>query len=353
MTLTAINSATERIGARSISTTGFSIADGGRAVVKYLVDESNLEQACVDLLGGAAIPERAGIQRKLPAAHPQWQWLFCDRIANIEGLGFKQKVNSRAEEAIGIFVEAEPIQYYARYKQYEITAEFSPRPYPVLLDTSIPRKFIVYYKDDGAAQNDFYASEWLRYVEIVEKPAAEYLTAVNGQLVFKMDVNPGWGDIKDKAVPGGQLRQLIQSVMLEVKWHQVPYSFLLSTNSYIDRCMGRVNQNAWNNYPAGSLLLHSMTVDRVYTPPFPEWIPFNGAFVPSQQKMCDLTFHMMKKNIAPKQAYTVTNNSHVPYGHNVIFNTQDTNWYYVENKVSGLPLYPSFPFELLFTNPDQ
>lgn len=350
MSLNNINRATERIGARSPSTAGFSLMDGGRATMRFIIDEIILEYACNDLLG-SAVPVANGIKRELPAAHPQYPWLFCDRISNIEGLNFVEKYSS-ADPFFGVALEAPALDYYARYEKYEILAEFTSRPYSVLSDSKIPQQQFQYYKDDGTQEaNKGYAEEWLRFTEIHYKPTAEYLTAMNGQMIFKM--NAAIAGLQNKPVPGGQTRQLIKSQGIEVKWHCVPYSFIESNKSFIAEGQGRVNQKIWNGFDAGSLLYVGVNIDKIYTPPFPDFIEFDGSSVPKQSKMCDLTFQFLFRDQASAQAYTPTNPSHVPSGHNLILNAMDSKWYYVENKNTGLPLYPSYPFQLLFSNPDQ
>lgn len=352
MGLNNINRATERIGARSPSTAGFSLMDGGRATMRFIIDETIMEFAANDLLG-SAVPLANGIKRSLPAAHPQYPWLFCDRISNIEGLKFIEKYSS-SEQFIDTEPEAPPLDYYARYEKYEILAEFVSRPYPLLADSSIQQQQFTYYKDDGTQEaGKGYAAEWERFTEIHYKPSSEYLTAMNGQMLWKMNANPAGMTLQDKPVAGGQTRQLIRSQMIDVKWYCVPYSFVESDKSFIAAGIGRINQTKWNNFAAGTLLYVSANIDRVYTPPFPEFISAGGKTIPSQQKLCDITFQFMQRNQDPAQAYTVTNGSHVPSGHNLILNAMDSRWYYVENKKSGLPLYPSYPFQLLFSNPDQ
>lgn len=350
MSLNNINRAAERIGARSPSTAGFSLMDGGRAAMRFVVDEIILEYAANDLLG-SAVPLGNGIRRELPAAHPQYPWLFCDRISNIEGLNFVEKYSS-ADQFFGVLPEAPALDYYARYEKYEISAEFTSRTYAVLSDANIPQQQFAYYGDDGIViANRGYAEEWRRFTEFHYKPTAEYLTAMNGQMLFKMNV--AFGNLQNKPVPGGQTRLLIKSQGIDIKWHCVPYSFVESASSFIAEGQGRVNQSNWNNFPAGSLLYYGVNIDRVYTPPFPDFVIFNGAQVPKQAKLCDLTFQFLYKNLVASQAYTPTNGSHVPSGHNLIYNAQDGRYYYVENANSGLPLYPSYPFQLLFSNPDQ
>jgi hypothetical protein len=350
-----INAATERIASRSISNAGFSVSEGGRAAMKLIITEDKLEAAIKEAISGAK-PLKAGIQRKLPVAHPQFQWLFCERISNIEGVEFDSKIDATAEDAFfDTYVEAPPITNYARYKRYEISLDFTPRPYAVLPDTNLSRYILTFINEDGTNEVKSHNQEFLRYTEYRRVPSSEYLTAENGQMIWKMDANPAAPVVlQNIAVAGGQLRMLIRSAQVEYKFYEVPYSFITSSKSFIARASGLVNQLDWNGHKAGSLLMLGTAVDRVYTSPFPEWVDTGDGYVPSQQKLCDLTFQMLERDQAPAIAYTgIADNNEVPYGHNLLFNPQTALWYYAVNKNTGKPTYASFPFQLLFANPDQ
>lgn len=351
MGLANINRCPERIGARSTSTAGFSLMEGGRASMRFIADEIIMEYAANDLLG-SAVPLKAGIKRVLPAAHPQYPWLFCDRISSIEGLKFQAKVES--SDFLDVQLEADAIANYARYQKYEILAEFTSRPYAVLADNGINQNVrFLYVDDDNNAVAKNYSEEYKRFCEVIYKPNAEYLTAVAGQFLWKMNANPAGLVLQNQPVASGQIRQIVKSAIIEYKWFCVPYSFIQSTNSFISAGLGRVNQIEFDKYPAGSLLFSAVNVDKVYTPSFPEFVNFAGRAIVSQQKLCDLTLTFIYRNQAPNQSYIPVNLSHIAYGHNLVLNGQDYRWYYVENSNSGLPLYPSYPFELLFSNPDQ
>lgn len=356
MSLRNLNKLLERQGSRSHSQAGFSTTEGGRANLKLLATYEQLYPALTEVLE-SAIPERGGIKRRLPAAHPQYQWLFAERIANIEGLRFNAKQETGEGEAeLGVVLEAEAIQYYAEYTHYEVNIEFTPRPYPVLSDAAIPNKLQETYYEDGTSQERRYREEWLRYCEMRLEPSYEYLTAENGQMIFKMDNNNAL-DMKDKAVPGGRIRYLVPSHRLLFKWYCVPYSFITSKFSFINQGIGTVNQYEWNGYDAGHLLLEGVNVDRVYTPAFPQWdnSPRTGGFVPTQQKLCDLTFNMLLRKVPIAAAYTVDPLTpwKIAAGHNLFLNAVDGKYYYTENAVTGRPLYPSFAFQLLWANPDE
>lgn len=352
-----INAATERIASKSISNSGFSLSEGARASLKLIVTENKLELAIKEAMGSSK-PLKAGIERKLPVAHPHWQWLFCERISNIEGVEFDSKIDVEEEAAFfDTYVEAPPLNYYARYKRYELSLDFTPRPYAVLPDTSIKTFTETFTNEAGAVEIKEYAEEYLRYTEYRRTPSSEFLTAENGQMVWKMDSNPTPPPVvtlQNTAVAGGQLRMLIRSAQVEYKFYEVPYSFITSPNSFITRATGHVNQFEWNGHPAGSLLMLGASVDKVYTPLFPEWIETGaGSVVPSQQKLCDLTFNMLERDQAPAIAYAGVTGNDVAYGHNLLFNPQTALWYYAVNQNTGKPTYSSFPFSLLFANPDQ
>lgn len=353
MGLINLNALLERQGSRSPSQAGFATAEGGRASLKLLATKDQLYPALYEILETAE-PLRSGIKRQLPAAHPQYQWLFAERVSNIEGLRFNgRQETGEGEAALGIVLEAEPIAYYAEYTHYEISIEFTPRPYSVLSDASLPIKTVVEYYEDGSSTTYGYREEWLRYTEVRKEPSYEYLSAENGQLVFRMNVDTPQG-IKNTPVPGGRLRYLVPSNRIQYKWYCVPYSFILSTPSHFDFAIGKVNQHEWNGHAAGTLLLEGVTVDKVYPPAFPQWDGRGGTFVPTQQKLCDITINMLQRNVDIGEGYTIPAGEKwkVAAGHNLILNAADGRYYYAENDITGQPLYPSAAFELLFRNPD-
>lgn len=352
-----INAATERIASRSVSNAGFSLTEGARASMKLIVTENKLESAIKEAMGSAK-PLKAGIERKLPIAHPHWQWLFCERISNIEGVEFDSKIDVGEEDAFfDVQVEAPPLAYYARYKRYELSVDFTSRPYALLPDTSIKKFNLTWTNEFGAVESKDFNEEYLRYTEYRRQPSSEFLTAENGQMIWKMDNNPVAPPVvalQNAAVAGGQLRMLIRSAQIEYKFYEVPYTFITSAKSFIARATGHVNIIDWNDHKAGSLLMLGASVDKVYSPLFPEWIETDAeALVPSQQKLCDITFNMLERNEAPAIAYAGVTGNDVAYGHNLLFNPQTSKWYYAVNNNTGKPTYPAFPFQLLFANPDQ
>jgi len=105
-------------------------------------------------------------------------------------------------------------------------------------------------------------------------------------------------------------------------------------------------------------LFTGVSVLSKFTPPFPDFVKFAGVSVPSQQKLCNLEFTFIFKNYKPGSTYTKENltdsNNDIVFGHNLLPNAIDRKYYYAKTKgtVIGMPIYPSFPFQLMFRDPD-
>lgn len=358
MTLDNINIATERISGRSPSTAGFSM-DGGRAQLLLTIAGGDLENGINECLGSVA-PEKEGLSRQLPAAHPQYPWLFCERISNVEGIQFEEKLGYEADTGFGFDLEYEaiPLANYARYRAYEMQLEFIPRPYALLRDNQIPFKENSWWDvNDTLLAPQFFLSkqEYFRFTEMQVVPAGEYITAAAGAFLYRVNANPAGLNIQNRMVSAAQLRLFVPSTAIRFSWYQVPYSFVLSSNSYFDRYSGRVNQADWYGFPKGTLLLNSVDTLKVYTPPFPTFTSTTGNFFPSQSKLCDLQFNMTFKNPTLAAAYTpgaLEPPGNIPAGHNLVPNGQTNQYYYATSDYTGQAIYPSVPFNLFFRNPD-
>lgn len=349
----------ERQGSRSPSTAGFGM-DGGKASMKILVNEDKLDDSIKECLGSAVPDGQGGITRVLPLAHPQFPWLFCERISNIEGLHFLNKFANEGE----LLLEAEPLPFYAYYEKYELTLEFVPRPYAVLGDKNIGVDIITYFPEpEGAVLNPQETKfsiyrEWLRFCDWDYIPAGDYLTAQQGQFVFKM--NDAADPLREHAVGNGQLRLMQPNVTIKFRWHQVPFSYVQSANSNFRAGIGKINQHEWLEFGPGTLLFTGVTVMAKYTPPFPEWVDWKGADVPSQQKLCNLELTFIYKDYKIGKPYTKEDlkdsKNDVVGGQNLLPNAIDRKYYYAKTKgqalVQGMPVYPSYPFQLLFRDPN-
>lgn len=358
MAFTNLTNAVERIAGQSLSQAGFGV-DGGRAQMLLKIPHDYLEPALKEALGYTTV-SGIGLQRDLPLAHPQFPWLFCDRISNTQGVQFRNKQD--ANDNIGgvdVELEAEPFPYYARYQNYELALEFLPRPYAIVKDSQLQRQTVTWYDINtnpaGAGLSFEVQTEWWRYLELDVQPAGEYLTAGQGAFLFRMNSNPSGFTLKDTGIPSGQLKLYVSSKAVKLRWYQVPFSFVTSTNSYFDKYSGRVNYQDFYGFPKGTLLLNNVEVLKTYTQPFPEFVPWNGAFLPTQQKLCDLQFNCIYRNPTLAQAYTpgaTESKNNIVGGHNLIPCHIDNQFYYGTNENNKLAIYPSVPFEIFFRNPD-
>lgn len=341
----------------------FRIGDGGGAAVLTGVCLADDLDTILREGMETAIPDNStgALARTLPVAHPAFPWLYLKNVDNVVGVSFVEKIDADPDGQL----DAPVMPYYANYTEYEVTATFEPRPYAVLSDDTIEQYSLTYYGPDdtgtggGETLNGYY--EWYRYTEWLRMPAAEYLTADIGQFVF---ANPGGaGDTtgpSDRTSAGkGQTRFLVPSSTWKVNWYRVPYSYVLSTNSYFDGYMGHVNQFEWEGFDPGEALMQAINVTRVYPPPFPEFDEYEGRSVVSQAKLCDIEFviHAVERTIATP--VTPLNRSHIAGGHNLVAFAPNGKYYYAENfranttaAGQGKPIYPSVPFDIFFQNPD-
>lgn len=338
----------------------FRIGEGGGAsVLTGTVESEDLATILTTGIESAYVDNTTGrLRRILPMAHPVFAWHYLQSVDNCVGVSFVQKTASNP----GGYLEAPALNYFSSYDKYELQATFTPRTYALVRDESIPPFTLTYSVPNQSSTTTTSKAcfrEYWRYIEWVTAPAAEYLTADKGQ--YKWAAAGGAGGINspvDNTSAGtGQIRYLLPSATWKIIWHKVPYSYLLSTNSYLMRYIGYVNQNAFYRFSPGYALLQAVNVLRVYSPPFPSFDNWTGASVVSQNKLCDIELVILEARRDPAIAVTPANTSHIAAGHNLALFAPNGKFYYVENfragsAGSGKPVYDSIPFELLFQNPD-
>lgn len=362
----------EVIRGREPNAAGFSRQGGGRRTVTRIIGDKGggtgsitsakqIHDAIREILGFTSpAVDGLSLDRRMPKADAIYPWLFAERITNIAGLGRMTQVDSDP----GGILEADPWDTTALYPAYEITTEFAPRPYAVASNLDIDTGSLTWTHDDGTTTSTpSYAKEWLRYTDIEILPAATWITAESGQ--FKFDVSGGAEPDTYQALKG-QIKMLYPDTMLRVTWFEVPYSYIdaidstdTRIDSYILQGLGHVNQFQWYGFAAGSLLLHAVNIGR-YTPPVPDFDYWQGSKIFTGEKLCDITFMIGYRDIGPRAAPAApspANANIVQYGFNVHPYAHTGNWYYAKTNVPGSstnsnkPAFPSFPFELLFTNP--
>ena len=343
----------ERVESMSPSTAGFSADGGGRAVMIQDVTYNDLGKKIREILGYTK-KDGAGLARKLPKAHPLFPWLFASRISQVQGFGTMTQVASDPVEAL----EVAPFDDFARYANYRLTIEFEPRPYVLCRDDLISNTLSKSWTPpDGTPVGPLtYAEEWKRFVDIEFQGASQYLTAKKGQMRFNV---AGGHELDGKEAGEGQIRMAYPKSTVIYKWYQVPYEHVIHVNSYIVAGLGCVNQFAWDDWPAGTLLFKDFKTRR-YTPAAPEVNYDYGTVIWTNDKLCDIDF--IFEYIEPTRtaaAASLANANAIDYGHNLVPYSNTGSWYYATTNIEPLtsvandnkPIYPSYMFELLFTTP--
>ena len=333
---------------RQVSSASFSMEESTASQYGFIDPAvlSNLD-VITEILGSSEAAGDGKIKRALPLAHPEYPFLHAQNFTN-EGLAFSEKAEADTS------YEAEPIAYFAKYQRYRLRIDYKARPYVLMGDESIPTASIDYYETDGTSAIAEVPYEWWRYTDFEYLPAAEYLTASQGTFTF---------DRSDLVAPNGatipgEIRILQKKKTIKFRWFQVPLSYVESESSYIDAAQGSVNQLDWYNWGKGTLLYLSYTYKR-YTPPNPGTDPWAEGVI-ANTKLVDIEFTFLyfdpgtlTGGSAPSAP---SNGSHITAGHNLLpyMAGGDGGYYYAKGgaEVDNAPVYPSFPFQLLFKDPD-
>jgi hypothetical protein len=346
----------EAQGSSAPTSAGLDNSGGGRAVSTFYVAGTLLAAGLVELLGDTNAKGDGRLERVLPMAHPQYPWLYCEKILTIRGQGG----GAATVGGGGDFdLEVPPtLPTFPLYPKYELVAEFTTKPYVLLQDSSIDLVAFTYYDTAGTSTPYHYAAEWRRFVDVEFLPKAEYLTGQQGQMQFR---TTGSVVPNNKQFPASP-RIVVPGGCLKVTWHQVPYGYVYSQSSYLTKYLGHVNQNSFLSYPAGSLLYDSFQAKR-YTPPFPRVASQDWSTYVTAEKLCNVELLFVYTKRTAPVGYTpktvpgaATRNDWIAGGHNLLPWLGDSTggargFYYVEGP-DGHPVYPSAPFELMFSDPD-
>lgn len=344
----------------SPNSSGFN-NQGGRATWTYQLRGSEVEARALEILGYTDDGKDGRLKRVLPRSAPQFRWLYANAV-NLRGVG--RPTDEDAEAGI----ETDPVvDLYSLYPTYDCEVEFTHRPYALLPDAAIAVNRGEYFDEHGQTVRFRYATEWERYTDWVVTPAPELITAQQGHMVFKTGefIGPN-NDTPDDAAGNGLPRMQIGKSLLTVTWYQVPYRYVESENSYLDRFLWKINQNRWCDFDPGYLLYENYEVVNRSTPPFPDKVPSALGANFSTEKVCDikLYFRIFRKEMATP--YVPKNGNWIAAGHNLFpwfgkpNSTGGREFYYVvsinqtdkDDEFLWQPTYTSFPVEILFTDPD-
>lgn len=339
--------------------------ESAHASIPYLLSApsaNDLQTAITEILGTVDTSTGDGrLKRTLPMAHPVFPYWYASSIGNIKGYGNPTKTNAQPK------LECASVAQFALYKQYKLDVEFTPRPYAVLADKSISlKKSQTWYDTDGTTKTNTFVGEWNRFTDFEPHPQNDNITAQQGTMIFHTASNtsPGGATPSASVQFSGMPRLFLPNQLIQFTWYQVPYRYISSSKSWIATMMGKVNQNDWYQWDAGELLYLNYKPKR-YTPPVQAenlWIP--GAF--STEKLCNIEFTFLGTSrtgsdvpvgdLAAKPALQTANHNWVAAGHNLLPWLKTRKFYYADfpdsTAANRVPTWLSFPFELLFTDPD-
>lgn len=344
----------ELIDRQSPSKASFQI-DGGSATMDFIIDRANLGNMVSDILGSV---EKTGevsgrLKRRLPAAHPYYNWLYATKINDITGL---KPYGRQLGESYQVEPELNHIYDFTTYEKYKVQVQFEPRPYLMMDDEELKGKerTVRWYYDVDLNFVDFQdPMEYLRFVDIETKPQAEFLSSPVGQFVFKTQSGGGVNDVSVTNQNGGGVNMIIVKSEVRFTWFFVPYEIAFSEN--ISDAFGKVNQYDFFGYPKGTLLMVGAETKR-YPPP-EQLQRLDPAFNTSvSQKLCDITLvcsafiqpsRDLSTDIPASDAFKIKD------GHNLLPAAGTLKYNYVESvsSVSGAtkrPIYDSYPFERMF-----
>ena len=394
----SLNTLLQKTG--TISPDAFSISsEGGKAEATYLIGSEFLDQYLKDILGYTLnykdkfpLSSETGLARDLPLANGQRPFLFADAVSKVEGY---QYLNAQDWEynVLGDDkkMDAPPFFTYPQYREYSATVSFSPRPYQVLSDTYIQYEaqavkqpydtltsFTQYTPLNTAIIWSNIMPEWLRYTVKRITPRTEFLTANQGCGTLWV---PG-GFLNGQGAGESQIKTLYASTDVTFKLYQIPYSWITGNaatefKTVFDYAAGCVNSHYFEGYEAGTLLYTGVNVDSVYSQAFPSpsFLYTNTGidyFYYANNLLCDITITFFSRNPPPGADYKTggsyadpTDRNRIYNGHNLVPRSQDGKYYMLIynsmwDTAAGVPkagddpavLFRSFPFQLLFTNPE-
>lgn len=362
---------------------------GGTARAFYYNTSPDLQSALKELLGYTNpfhSLNRPSLDRTLPVTHPKFPWMYASRLVSLvgKGTGGASRVapTTPSNPAIG----AKPIADYLAYRQYEIGVEFSSRPYPVLANEAFTGKVTdgKWYTRDGTPNTFTYSPEWVRFADFDYTPQDNTVQGQQGSFTV-------WGvSGKTGGIPFNNPPWMwLPDQLLTIRMYGFPFRYITSPNSYIAgtpnrNWRGRVNQNPWWFWPAGSLLYLGYSVHK-YTPPTSD-IETYYSYLPTgadpaatgplinYARLCDitLTFLYTTRYKSGSLGADILNKNHIAAGHNLLPYLPDNSFRYATRtplkssppfpeaqagtlgtaSVQNPPAWYSFPAEVLFTDPD-
>ena len=369
----------------------------GRHVSTYLVNDiksvDDIQNFLFDAIGGTypfqpawsvAGQSTGPMQRLMPLQSPVMSQWYCSNTPSLRGVG----QFSRVPIVAGEDTNGNQLLEFALYNYYWATIEFTPRPYAVVPDNGIPNDNPVnavginaggWVNDAGVFTSAKFPAEWLRYTFFDQDPQNDSITFNQGQLLFKT---------ANGLIPGNypfvnKVQIFLPNQMIKFRWFGVPYRYISSPKSYLNKYLGRINQLSWNGYAPASLLYIGYK-PTIYTPSMPYTQPIDPSLPTIQVpvRLCNIEFYFLltTRVIAPLKDPTTLQPAvpampemppfPVPGNQSIIaqgWNLQPWNdrlFHYVQSSITTsppgfgsfvtltTPVWKSFPIQALFQDPD-
>jgi hypothetical protein len=341
----------------------------------------------VDLNGGAPnLVNAPSINRTLPAVHPLFPYWYALEADNLSGTG-RQK--QQDYYSIAGQEDANALSNYSQYEAYTISVNFGPVPWAMLDNASIlnvtmpppsnsPPSGIGFWYFDGTPKAYTFSTEYARFTDLDYNVEYNVISLPGGGLTaggmsfFDTNATPSTANLNGSTFLSA-MRKQITDVKIKLRWHMVPFRYFTSPYSYLRRFAGMVNQTAFSlpNFAGNAFnpgqMLYLGAEPTLYNPPVPRVSPtFPLTF--DTEKICDVEMNFIVTN---RYNDTVPNCFNPFYANQSLFNP---NWifsghnlqpFHGDNQFHAVatgggatafdhrrPFWLSFPFELLFTDPD-
>jgi hypothetical protein len=303
------------------------------------------------------------VQRNLPMAHPGSQNLVCYSV-RVTPVGFEPVFSVEPADPDDR-MEATPLPDAVTWGSYRFDLSFAPRLYPMFSDSLLIRTDSQWRDEVGEIRAYSYFNEHYRYCTFSRTPRAEYVRAKHGEVRFRT----GSGNPPDGAASAAFPNIPLPDSVLTVTWYRVPYRYVLSANSYLERFREYVNQFTWEDFPPGAILYKGYK-DRRINPPFAELDPdWGGAGVFATEPLCDIDLEFWITRRTPTDPPTPTNPNWIASGWNCFPNYFYGRQFFYLSSSRGdarpnetppvaadpslaAPFFPSFPLEILWVDPD-
>ena len=286
--------------------------DSSYSETVYIIDDSGSLQLFIEDVLGWAVKDGLNINRKLPAQHPDFGWLWCSGISSVEPVGAPDITSGLQGGARG------------RCNLLKLKLAFSTPPYPMKETVNV---------------------EYQRFVAVQGyETSSQFIQRKNGQFVFNANTP---APMTGQAVPdvGGQTIK-VSKTRIKLLWVNVPDNGFF-TNGWpgaptkVLNALGKVNDASFLGKPADTVLFESFNPIPRTQPVSPTLLGLGADQVPRSWDV-ELVFTYFQP--APEGA--------TEQGWNLVPNPVDNKWYRIyvsgQSDADGYWMYKRANFDTIF-----